>query len=122
MQWCGYFEVFSTQVPGTYSLSQLLPLHVYLSSNGHRKVAQIDVHTPGLHKHRVSVYTHTTHTHTHTHLLTHSLTLTHAQARTHSHTHAHAHTHENLHKHLVSAGLQREHLDQQCALVYLLHL
>jgi hypothetical protein len=48
LQWCGYFEVCSTQVPDTYSLSQLLPSHVYLSSNGHRKVAQIDVYTPGL--------------------------------------------------------------------------
>ena len=43
-----YFGLCSTQVPHTYSVSQLLPSHVYLSSNGHPRIAEIDVCTPGL--------------------------------------------------------------------------
>ena len=48
LQWWKYFALCSTQIPNTYSVSQLLPSHVYLSSNKHREVAQIDVYTPGL--------------------------------------------------------------------------
>ena len=42
-----YFGFSCTQVPHTYSVSQLLPSHVYLSSNRHRRSAQIDVYTLG---------------------------------------------------------------------------
>jgi hypothetical protein len=48
LQWPRYFGVCSTQVPHTYSLSQLLPSHVCLSSNRPSKRAQIDVYTLGL--------------------------------------------------------------------------
>ena len=48
LQWCWYFGLCSTQVPHTYLLSQLQSSHVYLSSNSHPKVAQIDVYTLGL--------------------------------------------------------------------------
>jgi hypothetical protein len=48
LQWRWYFGICCTQVPNTYSVSQLLPSHVYLSSNSHPKVAQIDVYTPRL--------------------------------------------------------------------------
>ena len=48
LQWRRYFGLCSTQVPHTYSLSQLLPSHVYLSSNRPSKRAQIDVYTLGL--------------------------------------------------------------------------
>jgi hypothetical protein len=47
-KWPWYFELCSTQVPHTYSVSQLLPSHVYLSSNSHPRIAQINVYTPGL--------------------------------------------------------------------------
>ena len=48
LQWRRYFGLCSTQVPHTYSVSQLLPSHVYLSSNRPSKRAQIDVYTLGL--------------------------------------------------------------------------
>jgi hypothetical protein len=48
LQWRRYFGLCSTQVPHTYSISQLQSSHVYLSSNSHPKVAQIHVYTPGL--------------------------------------------------------------------------
>ena len=47
-QWCWYFGFCCTHVSHTYSLSQLQSSHVYLSSNSHPKVAQIDVYTLGL--------------------------------------------------------------------------
>ena len=48
LQWRRYFGFCSAQVPHTYSLCQLLPSHVYLSSNRHRQSAEIDVYTLGL--------------------------------------------------------------------------
>ena len=48
LQWSRYFGVCCTQVPHTYSVSQLLPSHVYLSSNSHPRIAQFDVYTPRL--------------------------------------------------------------------------
>jgi hypothetical protein len=48
LRWCWYFGLCSTQVPNTYSVSQLLSSHVYTSSNSHPRIAQIDVCTPGL--------------------------------------------------------------------------
>jgi hypothetical protein len=48
LQWRRYFGICSSQIPHTYSVSQLLPSHVYLSSNRHRKSAQIHVYTHGL--------------------------------------------------------------------------
>ena len=45
LEWCWYSGVCSKQVPPTYSLSRLLPSHVYLSSNRHRQSAEIDVYT-----------------------------------------------------------------------------
>ena len=39
----------STQVSHTYAVTQALPSHVYVRSNGHPKIAQIDVYTHGLH-------------------------------------------------------------------------
>ena len=38
----------STQVPHTYAVTQALPSHVYVWSNRHLKIAQIDVYTHGL--------------------------------------------------------------------------
>ena len=49
LQWWRYFGVCSAQVSHTYSVSQLRPSQVYLSSNRHRQSAQIDVYTHGLH-------------------------------------------------------------------------
>ena len=37
LQWRRYFGLCSTQVPHTYSVSQLLPSHAYLTSNRHRE-------------------------------------------------------------------------------------
>ena len=48
LQSCWYFEVCCTQVPHTYSVSQVQSSHVYLSSNRPSKRAQIYVYTPGL--------------------------------------------------------------------------
>ena len=48
LQWRWYCRLCSTQVPHTYFVSQPLPSHVYLSSNSHPRIAQIDVYTPGL--------------------------------------------------------------------------
>ena len=48
LQWWRYVGLCSTVVPHAYSVSQLLPSHVYLSSNRHRKSAQIHVYTLGL--------------------------------------------------------------------------
>jgi hypothetical protein len=48
LQWCWYCIFFSTQVPLTYSVSQLLASHEYLSSNSHPRIAQIHVDTPRL--------------------------------------------------------------------------
>ena len=45
LRWCWYFGFCSTQVPNTYSVSQLLPSHGYWWSNSHAKVAEIDVYT-----------------------------------------------------------------------------
>ena len=38
----------STLVPHTYAVTQALPSHVYVWSNRHPKIAQIDVYTHGL--------------------------------------------------------------------------
>jgi hypothetical protein len=48
LRWCWYFGICCTQVPHTYSVSQLLPSHVYLPSHSHPRIAEIDVCTPGL--------------------------------------------------------------------------
>jgi hypothetical protein len=47
LQRCWYCWIWSTQVPHTYSVSQLLPSQVHLSSNRHRNSAQIAVYTLG---------------------------------------------------------------------------
>ena len=48
LQWCWYFGLCSTQVLHTYSVSQLLPSHLYFPKNRHRQSAQIDVYTHGV--------------------------------------------------------------------------
>ena len=48
LEWCWYSGFRSTQVPHTYSVSQLLPSHLYLPRNRHRKSAQKLVYTHGV--------------------------------------------------------------------------
>jgi hypothetical protein len=48
LHWRRYSGLCSTQVPHTYSVSQLQSSHECLSSNSLPKVAQIDVYTHGL--------------------------------------------------------------------------
>ena len=48
LQWCRHFGLCSTQVTHIYSVSQLLPSHVYLWRNRHRKILQNVVCAHGL--------------------------------------------------------------------------